>query len=189
MMTHVIKYLPPRDKENHVLIMYDGHRSHVSLPLIQWARQNNIVLFVLPPHCSHLLQTHDVSCYGPFEVAWNAALHRHLRESGGSAVSRYGICKLACRVYTNTITPSNIQAAFKRCGVYPYNPDVIAPAVIAASMTFPANTETRNEKDSEKCKEPDEYRDSDLQDALERKGENDYDCHGLFDYIGLHSSE
>ena len=31
---------------------YDGQKSHISLDLIDWARDNNIILFVLPPHCS-----------------------------------------------------------------------------------------------------------------------------------------
>ena len=84
MQEHLVKFLPQRSAESYVLVMYDGHRSHVSLGLIEWARKNFIVLFVLPPHCSHLLQPLDVSCFGPMETAWNAACHNHLRESGGT---------------------------------------------------------------------------------------------------------
>ncbi|XP_062613890.1 uncharacterized protein LOC134275640 [Saccostrea cucullata] len=53
-----------------ILLLYDGHRSHTSLSLIQWARENNIILFVLPPHTSHLLQPMDVGCFGPFETLY-----------------------------------------------------------------------------------------------------------------------
>lgn len=112
MQQHILPYLPGRDENNQVLVLYDGHRSHVSLPLIQWAKDNHIILFVLPPHCSHLLQPLDVSCYGPFEMAWNAACHRHLRDSGGTVINRYDVCRLACKVYTATLTPANIQVAF-----------------------------------------------------------------------------
>lgn len=35
---------------NTILALYDGHRSHISLDLIEWAKNNNIVLFVLSPH-------------------------------------------------------------------------------------------------------------------------------------------
>ena len=84
MQEHLIKYLPEPSEDSYVLVIYDGHKSHVSLPLMEWAKVNHIILFVLPPHCSHLLQPLDVSCYGPFEVAWNAACHNYLRESGGT---------------------------------------------------------------------------------------------------------
>ena len=136
MQEHLIKYLPARSENSYALVLYDGHKSHVSLPLIEWAKQNYIILFVLPPHCSHLLQPLDVSCYGPFEIAWNSACHSHLRESGGNTVSRYDICKIACKVYAAALSPANIQSAFKRCGIYPYNPSVISDSAIAPSLSF-----------------------------------------------------
>ena len=87
MQEHLIKYLPARSENSYALVLYDGHKSHVSLPLIEWAKENYIILFVLSPHCSHSLQPLDVSCYGPFEIAWNSACHSHLRESGRNTVS------------------------------------------------------------------------------------------------------
>lgn len=39
--------------------------------LFVWAKINGIISFVLPPICSHLLQLLVVSCYVPFETAWN----------------------------------------------------------------------------------------------------------------------
>ena len=44
-----------------ILLLYDGHTSHVSPQLIEWANSNNLILFVLPAHTSHLLQPLDVS--------------------------------------------------------------------------------------------------------------------------------
>jgi len=57
---HLTKYLPTRKSDDYVLVLYDGHISHVSLSLILWAKQRNIILFVLPPHCSHILQPLDI---------------------------------------------------------------------------------------------------------------------------------
>ena len=132
---HLINYIPSRDSD-YVLILYDGHKSHVSLGLIEWAKSQNIILFVLPPHCSHLLQPLDVSCFGPFEVAWNSACHRHIRESGGQLVTRYDVCRLACKIYTTTLTANNILSAFKRCGIIPFNPHVVSDPMVAPANTF-----------------------------------------------------
>ena len=122
---HLTKYMPHRDSNSPVLVLYDGHRSHISISLIEWTKENHVILFVLSPHCSHLVQPLDVSCYGPFELAYNAACQTYLRESGGNVITKHDICKIACKVYTATITPSNVQAAFKKSGIYPYNPTVI----------------------------------------------------------------
>lgn len=79
MKEHLLKYLPARGSDSYVLVLYDGHRSHFTITLIECAIQNYIILFVLPPHCSHLLQPLDVSCLGQFEIAWNSACHSFLR--------------------------------------------------------------------------------------------------------------
>ena len=31
-----------------MLVLYDGHHSHIALALVEWACDNNIILFVLP---------------------------------------------------------------------------------------------------------------------------------------------
>ena len=136
MKNHLLKFLPPRSDDSPVLILYDGHKSHVSLGLIEWAKRENIILFILPPHCSHLLQPLDVSCFGPFENSWNAACHHYMRESGGKLVTRHDVCRLACKVYLQTLTASNIQAAFKKSALIPFNASVVPDSQVAPSTTF-----------------------------------------------------
>ena len=34
---HLAKYLPARSPEEHILLMYDGHSSHISMTLIEYA--------------------------------------------------------------------------------------------------------------------------------------------------------
>ncbi|XP_045194784.2 uncharacterized protein LOC123550419 [Mercenaria mercenaria] len=135
MKDHLLKYLPSRDND-YVLVLYDGHKSHCSLGLIEWAKSEKIILFVLPPHCSHILQPLDVSCFGPFEVAWNSACQKYMRESGGRLITRYDVCQLACKVYSSTLTVPNIVAAFKRCGIHPFNSAVVSDSVVAPATTF-----------------------------------------------------
>jgi len=130
MKEHFIKFIPNRDDDHKVLVLYDGHKSHISMSLITWVKENNIILFVLPPHTSHILQQMDVSCFGPFEKAWGAACHSFLRSSGGQIITRYDVCKLACNVYTKTLTPQNLLPALKKCGIFPFCPDVIPDAAL-----------------------------------------------------------
>ena len=63
---------------NHpVLLIFDGHHSHISLELIELARANNIHLLCLPPHSTHLLQPLDVGVFGPVKATWRKILKEH----------------------------------------------------------------------------------------------------------------
>ncbi|CAK5282967.1 unnamed protein product, partial [Mycena citricolor] len=53
-----------------ILLVLDGHGSHEALELIDLARENNIILLLLPPHTTHKLQPLDVGVFGPFSRAW-----------------------------------------------------------------------------------------------------------------------
>ena len=100
-------------------------------------KNRTIHLVCSHPHCSHLLQPLNVSCYGPFETAWNVACHTYLREPGGNSITRFDVCKLAAsKVYIATLTPVNIQAVFKKCGIYPFYSTVISDSAIAPSLSF-----------------------------------------------------
>ena len=39
-----------------VLLFVDGHASHITIKVIDFARENQIILFCLPPHTTHALQ-------------------------------------------------------------------------------------------------------------------------------------
>lgn len=76
------------------------------------------VLFVLPPHTSHVTQPVDVGCSEPFQVKYSQECQAFSRTSG-RVVTRSDVCKLACRAYTAALSPANIQAAFAKTGVFP----------------------------------------------------------------------
>jgi len=50
-----------------VLVLLDNHESHLYLPVIDFCKDNGIVLLSFSPHCSHKLQPLDRSVYGPFK--------------------------------------------------------------------------------------------------------------------------
>jgi DDE superfamily endonuclease len=51
--------------ESPVLILMDNHDSHVSMPAIDYANNNGIIILTFTPHCSHKLQPLDRSVFGP----------------------------------------------------------------------------------------------------------------------------
>ncbi|MES9882742.1 MAG: hypothetical protein ABW185_17890 [Sedimenticola sp.] len=120
---HFVRYAKA-DPEEPILLLYDGHRSHISPFLVDWAKENNIILFVLPPHTSHILQPMDVGCFGAFAKIYSDECQRFQR-SNGTVVNRYNVCAISSKAYTKALSPVNLQAAFRKSGVYPFNPSAI----------------------------------------------------------------
>ncbi len=62
-------------RERPVVLILDNHDSHVTLPLVEVARANNIVLVGLPAHTTHFLQPLDVKVLIIWATAlWHSAL-------------------------------------------------------------------------------------------------------------------
>ena len=56
-----------RSPGEKVLVLFDGHKSHICPEVRAWAAANDVILFLLPPHTSHKLQPLNVSCYSPLK--------------------------------------------------------------------------------------------------------------------------
>ena len=50
-----------------VLLIMDGHGTHMSIELIELARSNGVHLLCLPPHTTHTLQPTDVGIFKSFK--------------------------------------------------------------------------------------------------------------------------
>ncbi|CAG4977347.1 unnamed protein product [Parnassius apollo] len=49
-------FIPALGKERPVLLVYDGHGSHIDLNVVELAIRSNVTKLKLPPHTSHILQ-------------------------------------------------------------------------------------------------------------------------------------
>lgn len=57
-----------------ILLIYDGHSTHINLKLIMKAREEHVTLLKLPPHTTDRLQPLDVCCFKPLKVKWDQAV-------------------------------------------------------------------------------------------------------------------
>lgn len=77
-MAHFIKWTQS-SKDNPNLLIYDNHESHLSMPVIEMARESGVTILTLPPHCSHKLQPLDVGVFGPFKNYYSSEADKWLR--------------------------------------------------------------------------------------------------------------
>lgn len=130
------------------LVLYDGHRSHISLPLVDWARKHNVILFVLPPHTSHITQPLDVAVFGPFKSMYNRECQLYLQRNPGVKITKYEVAKLSSRPYLKAMSADNLSSAFRKSGIYPFSSHAIGDSIIAPSTIYSQVNEEIQDKEN-----------------------------------------
>lgn len=72
-----LKHIGP---ERPVLLIYDGHVTHVSTKLIKLAPENEVTIMKLPPHTTHVLQPLDVAVFKSFKPKLDKELCKWQRQ-------------------------------------------------------------------------------------------------------------
>lgn len=156
-LQHFIDNVRP-SKSSPVLLIYDNHGSHVTIEVIDLAREHGIVLLTLPPHCSHRMQPLDVCVYGPFKTYYNTALDNWMTEHPGRTITIYDVPKLAAIAFDKAFSKSNITSAFKNTGIQPFNEQIFTEADFLGSYVSDRpppveNPESQEEGESEQIVE------------------------------------
>ncbi|XP_039312519.1 uncharacterized protein LOC120359372 [Solenopsis invicta] len=86
------------------------------------------------PHCSHKMQSLDVSVYGSLKKYLNTALDSWMLNHPGKTLSIYNIPGIIRDVLPLAATPSNIMAGFKKPGICPLNPNAFTDTDFALSF-------------------------------------------------------
>ena len=134
-INHFVKYARP-SLENPVLLILDGHSTHVrNLTLLEVARQNNIHILVLPPHTSHRLQPLDVSFMFPLSTFYEQHVKTWLRNNPGRVISVMEVGSLFGQAYMRAATAQNAISGFKNTGICPMNPEIFPDELFEPSET------------------------------------------------------
>lgn len=109
-----------------VLLLVDGHKSHLTLELSKFCNDNQIILYSLPPNTTHLMQPADVSVFRPLKVEWRKTIREWQgnSENYNSVLSKSTFCPLLNKVLQKDMTDT-IKNGFRKCGLFPFNPDAV----------------------------------------------------------------
>ena len=125
-----------------VLLIQDGHSSHISLEVIRLAQENDIHLLCLPSHTSHLLQPLDVGVFKSLKTYFHKACKQFMAANPGVVVRSENLASLLAVAWPQSMTPINIMSGFRKCGLYPLNPGSIDDRQTAPSRAVCASPET-----------------------------------------------
>ena len=108
-----------------LLLILDGHSSHYEPVSIELAREEKIILFCLPPHTTQDSQPLDCTVFGPLKRHWSGVCHDFQQAHPGMVISKLNFSKLFAEAWLRAVTPANIIAGFRKCGIYPFNRNAI----------------------------------------------------------------
>jgi DDE superfamily endonuclease len=121
------------------VLFMDGHNSHYTPELLNYAQDNNIEIIGYPPHCTHALQGLDVACFTKMKECWKEQLHL-FEEAHGHGINKSDFVKVWGTAYLKAFTQELIEAAFSSTGIHPFNPNVIAPEQMKPSEPTSINS-------------------------------------------------
>ena len=116
------------------IILMDLHYSHVfNYCFMRMMYERNIKVIALPPHSSHWAQPLDKNPFSSFKEEFNKAMRSFLRKSGGRGLKKDEYMSVFNVAWVKAMTPKNIQAGFKRTGVWPPNPEAVPKELFAVA--------------------------------------------------------
>ncbi|KAK3921499.1 Tigger transposable element-derived protein 6, partial [Frankliniella fusca] len=117
-MKHFIK-CTGASKENPKLLLLDN-----------LARENGVVVFTFPPHCTHRLQPLDVGVFGPFKTYCDGAINSYYQRNPGESATIYHIAGFVKEAMMK-ISPATIIKSFEATGIQPLNKHLFTEADFA----------------------------------------------------------
>ena len=99
------------------------------------AAEHDIIIFVLPPNATHLLQPLDKGTFGPLKAYWKQECHKYMSEHPGEVVSRYSFSTILSQAWERCMRLSNVRAGFQVTGVYPLDRQVALKSFKSSSLT------------------------------------------------------
>lgn len=100
-----------------LLLVMDGHTSHISLEIIQLLKRNAIICLILPPHTSHGLQPLDLVLFSCVKNDWTKIVKNYLKE-GNKFLRKADFPKLLKKLFVDkmSFSSSRIVSSFARSG-------------------------------------------------------------------------
>ena len=121
---HFLAYAPPL---RPLLLLLDGHSSHYQPRFVYKAAEEQVIVFCLPPHTTHLTQPLDKGCFGPLKMCWRQKCQEYLSSNPGKVVTRYQFSHLFSAAWSEAMSIANILSGFRVSGIYPFNRNAVRP--------------------------------------------------------------
>ena len=105
-----------------MLLLFNGHMTHISICVIQQALSDYIHLMKFPSHVTDILQPLDKCCFGPLRHNWEDKLNARINEFGlTKKVDKAEFVNLISWIWPIGMKESSVIAGFETTGIWPLN--------------------------------------------------------------------
>ena len=126
-----------QNKPKPILLLFDGHNSHLTLGSVQTAIENQIILLCLPPHTSHRLQPCDVNFFVWFKNVWREVLKDWARQTNYENVTKPVFPHLLAKAWAKIpISSPAMIGGFKGSGIWPVDRNRILQRIAQDSIGY-----------------------------------------------------
>ena len=108
-----------------VLLIQDGHASHMSIEAIEYSKNNGIYFLCLLSHTTHILQPLDIGVFKSFKANFSKACTTYMSKNPGRVITPEFLSSLVAEAWPVSLTQLNITSGFHKSGLFPFNPSVV----------------------------------------------------------------
>ena len=139
--------------QRHLLIL-DGHASHITLNVVQEARQAGLDLLTLPSHTSHAMQPLDMTVFKPFKTFFKEYRDFWIAHNLNQPATKQTLAHWVSLALRRALTPQNIKKGFSTTGILPFNRDAMnvhlgPSAAYEDSSNLPGTSKRVDQEDDE----------------------------------------
>ena len=90
--------------ERLVVLLVNGHSSHIDVEVSKFCKDQQIHLYCLPPHTSHVTQPLDVGFYGALKTSWGKAREKYKLANPGIPLTKYTFTRVFKDAWVDCVT-------------------------------------------------------------------------------------
>ncbi|KJZ68936.1 hypothetical protein HIM_11679 [Hirsutella minnesotensis 3608] len=135
-LQHFDKHSEKSSRSSKRLLILDGHGSHHTRQFIEYCDNHNIIPFGMPPNLTHVLQPLDVVVFQPLKHYHAKALDVMVRD-GLVNITKLEFLSCIQQVRLQAFKESTIRSAFRKTGIFPFNPQVVLQCLEARQARTP----------------------------------------------------
>jgi hypothetical protein len=109
----------PQDASDALLIIMDGHGSHVTDGWMSFCFLNNIYCCYFPAHCSHRMQPLDNGPFNSLKAAYRKELKTLNSLNDSRPIDKIKFIRAYSKARSQGLTEQNIKSAFRTTGNWP----------------------------------------------------------------------
>ena len=99
-LRHFLKYAC--QPQTSTLLLLDGYFSHFELVSIDLAKEQNVIIFCLPPHNTHRSQPLDSCVFDLLKKAWTEMCHTYQQDNPGVVITKYSFTPLFAKAWSHS---------------------------------------------------------------------------------------